>query len=128
MRTDDGESADTPATLTIRLEQLRPGVQMIHVGGRLDQATAPALRSLIAEQLEASPWAILLDLTAVSALETSGIATLICTATWAAQADIGLYVVMPDGELRQTLRSAGVYELFEIHPTAEAAMSAFPRR
>jgi hypothetical protein len=37
MRTDDGESAHPPATLTIRLEQLRPGLQMIHVGGRLDQ-------------------------------------------------------------------------------------------
>jgi anti-sigma B factor antagonist len=128
MPTYDGESAHTPATLTIRLEQLRPGVRMTHVGGRLDQATAPALRRLIAEQLEASPWAILLDLSAVSALETSGIATLISTATRAAQADIGLYLVMPDGELRQTLRSAGVHELFEIHPTAESAMRAFPRR
>jgi anti-sigma B factor antagonist len=128
MPTDDGESAHTPATLTIRLEQLRPGVRMIHVGGGLDQATAPALRRLIAEQLEASPWAILLDLSAVSALETSGIATLISTATRAAQADIGLYLVLPDGELRKTLRSAGVYELFEIHPSAEAAMRAFPRR
>ena len=122
MSTNGSAPAGAPGSLTIRLNHSRPGLPVVHVGGRLDQLTAPDLQRLLDDQLAASPWAVVLDFSALSVLEPGAVPTLADVARRAAEADIGLCLVA-DGTVSRTLATAAP-ELFEIHPTTEAALSA----
>ena len=122
MSTDGSGPGGAPGPLTIRLNYLRVGVPVVHVGGRLDQLTAPDFQHVLKDQLAAAPWAIVLDLSALSVLEPGAVPTLAHVARCAGEADIGLYLVA-DSTLSRTLATAAP-ELFEIHPTTEAAINA----
>jgi anti-anti-sigma factor len=122
MSTNGSGPAGAPGTLTIRLNHLRAGVPVVHVSGRLDQLTAPNLQHLLEDQLAAAPWAIVLNLSTLSVLEPGAVPTLTHIAHRAGEADIGLCLVA-DGTVSHTLAAAAP-ELFEVHPTTEAALSA----
>jgi anti-sigma B factor antagonist len=124
MDTDAVEPAGNHSALTTRIDLLRPGVPVVHADGRLDPLTAPDLRRLLHEQLDAAPWAIVLDLSALSVLAPGAVPALVQVLRRAARADIGLYLVTADDTVCQALATAGSPELFEIHPTTEAALRA----
>ena len=123
MHADDAE-APGDAALTVRTGHLRSGVPVIHVDGRLEQRTAPELRRLVDAQIGVAPWAIVLDLSGVSALEPAAVPALIGVADRAGDIDIGLYLVSPADAISHVLASADVLDLFEIHPTINAAVRA----
>jgi hypothetical protein len=50
--------------------------------------------------------------------------TLVHVACRAGEADIGLCLVTADHTVNGALATAGVHDLFEIHPTTEAALRA----
>jgi anti-anti-sigma factor len=86
-----------PAPLTLRLDHLRAGVPVVHVSGYLDHRTAPDLQHLLNDQLAATaPWAIVVDLSALSVLKPDAIPTLVHVAYRAGEADIGLCLVTAD--------------------------------
>jgi anti-sigma B factor antagonist len=124
MDTDAGGPAGNEAALTLRLDQLRPGVPVVHASGRLDPLTAPDLQRLLDMQLTAAPWAIVLDLSALTVLAPGAVPPLIQILGRAAGADIGLYLVAANDTAHRAFASAGIPELFEIHPTTEAALRA----
>jgi anti-anti-sigma factor len=99
-------------------------VPVVRASGCLDRLTAPDLRQVLDEQLDAAPWAIVVDLSAVSVLQPDAVPTLVDVAHSAGEADIGLCLVAVDGIVDGALAAAGVHDLFEIHPTMEAALDA----
>jgi anti-anti-sigma factor len=124
MCTDVDGPADTPGTLTLRLDHLRAGVPVVHVSGCLDHRTAPDLQHLLNDQLATAPWASVVDLSALSVLKPDAIPTLVHVAYRAGEANIGLCLVTADYTLNGALATAGVQEIFEIYPTTEAALRA----
>lgn len=124
MTTDAGRPANGPGSLTVRVDLLRAGVPVVRASGCLDRLTAPDLRQVLDEQLDAAPWAIVVDLSAVSVLQPDAVPTLVDVAHSAGEADIGLCLVAVDGIVDGALAAAGVHDLFEIHPTMEAALDA----
>jgi anti-anti-sigma factor len=112
--------ADGPAgplsILTLHLDHLRAGVPVVHASGCLDHGTAPGLQHVLGGQLAAAPWAIVLDLSALCVLKPDAVPTLVHVAYCAGEADIGLCLVTADHTISGTLATAGVHELFEIHP------------
>jgi anti-anti-sigma factor len=108
----------------VRLSHLRPGVPCVHARGRLDHATAPGFQQFVLEQLVATPWAIVLDLSALSALTHSAVRALVELACRAGEADIGLYLVVAAGPVGQAFAAAGVRRLFEIHDSSDSALRA----
>jgi anti-anti-sigma factor len=124
MCTDADGPAGTPGTLTLRLDHLRAGVPVVHASGCLDHRTAPDLQHLLDDQLAVAPWAIVIDLSALSVLAPDAVPTLVQAACRAGKADIGLCLVTADHTINGALATAGVHKLFEIHPTTEAALRA----
>jgi anti-sigma B factor antagonist len=114
----------TRATLTVRLDYPRTGVLVIQASGRLDAVTAPGLRHLLDDQLAAAPPAIVLDLSSLSVLGPGAVHVLVHVACSAGEADIGLGLVTIDEATIGALVTADVNDLFDIHPSIEAARRA----
>jgi anti-anti-sigma regulatory factor len=122
MCADADGHAVSPGTLTLRLDHLRAGVPVVHASGCLDQMTAPGLQQVLDEQLTTAPWAIVVDLSALSVLKPDAVPTLVHVACRAGEADIGLCLVTVGHTANGALGAAA--ELFEIYPTTEAALRA----
>jgi anti-anti-sigma regulatory factor len=122
MCADADGHAVSPGTLTLRLDHLRAGVPVVHASGCLDQMTAPGLQQVLDEQLTTAPWAIVVDLSALSVLKPDVVPTLVHVACRAGEADIGLCLVTAGHTANGALGAAA--ELFEIYPTTEAALRA----
>jgi anti-anti-sigma regulatory factor len=122
MCADADGHAVSPGTLTLRLDHLRAGVPVVHASGCLDQMTAPGLQHVLDEQLTTAPWAIVVDLSALSVLEPDAVPTLVHVACRAGEADIGLCLVTAGHTANGALGAAA--ELFEIYPTTGAALRA----
>jgi anti-anti-sigma factor len=116
--------ANTPGILTLNLDHHRADVAVVHASGCLDHRTAPDLQRALDEQVAEAPWAIVIDLSALSILKTDAVPSLVHVAYRAGEADIGMCLVTADSAVTEALAAAGVAELFEIYPTAEAALRA----
>jgi anti-sigma B factor antagonist len=77
----------------VRLGHLRAGVPCVHVQGRLDHATASGVQQVVLGLLAAAPWAVVLDLRALTGLTPDAVPALVELACHAGEADIGLYLV-----------------------------------
>ena len=121
---DGDESAALGGIGPVRLIHLRPGVPCVRVHGRLDSITASEVRQFVYEVLTAGPWAVVLELRAVTDLAADAVPPLVELASYAGEADIGLYLVTADPLLDQAFAAAGVSQLFEIHPSIDCALGA----
>ncbi|MHC8501906.1 STAS domain-containing protein [Pseudonocardia bannensis] len=90
--------------------------------GRLDHTTAPAVQKFVLEVLATSPWAVVLDLRALTDLAPDAVPALVELAYVAGDADIGLYLVTTDPVVAHVLAAASVHRLFEIHPDIDSAL------
>lgn len=107
--------------LRVQLSYIRPAVPLVRVEGHLDDVTAADLRGDLDGQLDASPWAVILDLTAVSAIQPDAVPVLVDVARRAGSTDVGLYIVSADSALAQMLARDGIADLFDIHDTVDSA-------
>jgi anti-anti-sigma factor len=105
----------------VETDQLRPGVPLVRVRGRLDLAAADTLRLVVDECLDHSPWAIVLDLSALVELRDGAVQALVDLACRAGQADIGLYLVTTDTVVENVLDDGETKDLFDIHHSIESA-------
>lgn len=106
----------------VRLVHLRPAVPLVQVQGCLDHTTATALHTFALAVLALSPWAVVLDLRALTGLAPDAVPSLVELACVAGGADIGLYLVTADPEVADVLAAAGVDRLFEIHSDPDSAL------
>jgi anti-sigma B factor antagonist len=121
----DGDGSAAPGgSPFVRLGHLRPGVPCVHVQGRLDQSVVPEFQHCVLGLLAAAPWAVVLDLRALTGLAPSAVAALVELARHAGEADIGLYLVAADHPVVQALAAGGVRRLFEIHHSTDSALRA----
>ena len=121
---DGDEFAAWWAHPVVRLGHLRAGVPCVHVQGRLDHATASGVQQVVLGLLAAAPWAVVLDLRALTGLTPDAVPALVELACHAGEADIGLYLVTADPLVVQALAAVGVRPLFDIHPTTDSALQA----
>jgi anti-anti-sigma factor len=105
----------------VETDQLRPGVPLVRVRGRLDLAAAETLRLVVDECLDHSPWAIVLDLSALVGLRDGAVQALVDLAYRAGLADIGLYLVTTDTVVENVLDDGETKDLFDIHHSIESA-------
>lgn len=87
---------------------------IVSIAGELDLATAPKLRSVLAEVTESGPKAIRIDLGGVTFLDSSAISVLV-EAQQRHQADgVGLVLHGLLGHSRRVLEIAGLTDYFEL--------------
>ena len=106
----------------VRVVHLRPEVPVVHVQGCRDHTSAPGVQKFVLEVLATSPWAVELDLRALTDVAPDAVPALVELAAVAGDADIGLYLIATDPVVAHVLAAAGVHQLFEIHPDIDSAL------
>lgn len=96
----------------------RPGQRVVRLAGRVELDTVPEfLRALRAEQAPA----VILDLSDVSYLDSSGVGALIQTYSSLRKAERRLALVAPSDRVQAVLEVTRVHKLFQIYPTVAEA-------
>jgi anti-sigma B factor antagonist len=109
-------------SLHIQLSFLRLAVPLVQVSGPLNEVAAEHLQCHLDEHLDATPWAIVLDLTAVSGIEPTAVHVLADVARRAGREDVGFYLVAADHLLDEALDGDGLAALFDVHASIDSAL------
>jgi len=101
----------------------QPGTALLHVHGEVDTLTAPPLEQALRDLL-AAPGAVRLvvDLSGVTFLASSGLAVLIRAAHRAAERDLRLRLVTATRAVRRPLQITGSDQLFDMYEDVPAAV------
>jgi anti-sigma B factor antagonist len=100
------------------------GASAIALSGELDIETGPPF----SEEVEMAVWgtvgAFVLDLSALTFLDSSGLHALLRARAYLGRADRPLVLVCPRGPVRRVLDLAGVLDTFVVYASPEAAATA----
>jgi anti-sigma B factor antagonist len=110
--------------LTIRVETTGNGTSVVSLAGELDLSTIP--RMAVPLLGEVSHRAVIVDLSALSFIDSSGIAVLI-KAFRAAEGNGRMHTVIASGsQVERVLRLAGIDRALPLFVDREAALEALP--
>lgn len=123
-------SPDTAVSAEVRSEQpisldvrkIDGGVAVLVIG-EVDMVTTPQLRECVQEQIAERPGVLVLDMSGLSFLGSSGLAVLVETLEECRAQEIGLRLVCSSREVARPMEATGLTELFDIYPDLEAATS-----
>jgi len=111
-------------TLSIDVTAASDGTtQVFALGGTLDIATSPTLRAALMEAADRDRHEIVVDLTSLEFLDSTGLGALIGAHKRAVEHDGGVRLVAHEGQILRLLRITGLLEVFAVYPTVEAALS-----
>jgi anti-sigma B factor antagonist len=105
----------------------RDGARVLQVSGEIDILGAPALRSALVLALEESKL-VVLDLSGVSFLGSSGLAVLVEAREQAQRASQDLRLVCTTRIVLRALEATGLRELFVVAPDLNSALRDGERR
>lgn len=97
-------------------------VVIVRVGGEVDMLTTPMFTTVVGEQLATAPAMLVLDLSGVGFLGSSGLAALVGAREQAQSQSIGLRLVSADHAVLRPLTATGLAELFDIYPDLDTAL------
>jgi anti-sigma B factor antagonist len=119
----DPDSTVRPA-LGTTVSHPRPHAALLTVKGDVDTLTAPALDEALTELLtDSDDHVLVLDLTAVTYLASSGLAALVKAVRQAAERGLRLRMVSPSRAVGRPLSVTGSDKLFEMHESVDAALA-----
>lgn len=102
------------------------GVQVIRVKGRLTLGEpVDSFRSALEHAVDAGENRIVLNLSELAMVDSSGIGVLMRGHAAAKQAGGAIRLVNPTKFVRQSLKTVGVLDLFEVLDTEQNAIAAF---
>jgi anti-sigma B factor antagonist len=107
--------------LDTSLARPHPDTVVLTVRGEIDTLTAPAFTAAAEELLTASGEILVMDLTEVRFLASSGLAVLITAAHRAEDRGIRLRLVVTNRAVRRPLEITGTAALFDLHSDPESA-------
>jgi anti-sigma B factor antagonist len=110
-----------PDHLDISLDRPYPDTAVLTVRGEIDTLTAPAFTAATEELLTASSEILVMDLTEVRFLASSGLAVLISAAHRTEDRGTRLRLVIASRAVRRPLEITGTAVLFDLHPDLESA-------
>jgi anti-anti-sigma factor len=117
----DKESS-VPPTLTVHVEDRAPGTTIVSLAGELDLSTVPRLEDALLEQIEQRA-AVMLDLSQLSFIDSSGIGVLMRARQIANGTPISL-VIAPGSQVERIFEVAGVAQALSVFSDRTSAMAA----
>ena len=114
-------SSPGPGELGVTLEQPDAHHALLVVEGEIDTLTAGSLERALTELLNASAEVLVVDLSAVTFLASSGLAVLIRAAHQAG--DRRLRLVSTARAVRRPMEITGSDQLFDLYPDRDTALS-----
>lgn len=107
--------------LDARISEPDPGTVLLTVRGEIDTLTAPMFTTATDDLLAASGDTLVIDLTDVRFLASSGLAVLISAAHRADDRGVRLRLVVPTRAVRRPIEITGTGPLFDLHPDLASA-------
>jgi anti-sigma B factor antagonist len=98
------------------------GRQVFELIGSLDIATSPTVRAALASASEQSDHKLIVDLTKVDFLDSTGLGALIGGQRRAKEFDGEVRLVAKEGQILRLLRITGLLKVFSVYPTLEDAL------
>jgi anti-sigma B factor antagonist len=105
-------------------QQSVDGHPVLDVRGEVDVYSAPALRDSLSGLLDAGPKAVIVDLTEVAFLDSTGLGALVAARTRANDAGSRLLIVCDRERIVKLFRITGLDSVFEIYPSRDAAVQS----
>src|SRR3978361_2112457 len=97
---------------------------VLAVRGEIDLFTAPELKQVLAESIEAGGVRLLVDLTETTFLDSTALGVLIGAVKRLRSRDGALAIVNVDENISKTFEITGLDQIFTILPSREAAVGA----
>ena len=119
---DDGRDE----ALTVHIDDSADGAAIVILSGELDLGTVPRMEASLLEQLE-QRGAVLVDLSALSFIDSSGIAALIEAKQSANGSRLG-FLVAPGSQVDRVFGIASIGDTLRLFSDREAAMTALGTR
>ena len=101
----------------------RGGATIVAARGELDMATAPRLRDLVIARLTAGDTSIVLDLSEVEFLDSTGLGTLVAILKRARSLDARLALVVTRPRIMKVFELTALTTAFAIHDHLDAALA-----
>lgn len=114
--------------MSILQEKSNGGIQIIHVGGRLDQDQTPSLETVLDGLLDAGQRYLLVDLTETTYINSGGLRCLVSAWRRAREQEGDLALCGLNERLQEIFSMVGFDKLFQIYPTAVEAQKAMQDR
>jgi anti-sigma B factor antagonist len=102
----------------------RDGVDLLFVEGEIDVASAPRLIAALNEAVAEAARSVIIDLTSVGFMDSTGLALLINAHRRLAVRRKGFAVVCPAGPLRRVFEITDMVDTLRVCPDREAAAAA----
>ena len=122
---DPGTGTAVGLSISSRSEPERAYV-IAALSGELDIACAPALREQLLGLLRPAASRLVIDLSAVSYADASGLAVLVATGRRAGLLGGLLRLAAPAPAVAKVLRITGLHQQLDIFPTVQAAITSAP--
>ena len=98
------------------------GYTVVWVRGEIDMATAPALLGALAEPVRAQQCRVVVDLTDVTFMDSTGLNVLVLARGWANAGSGEVRLVGACRMVRKILHITGLDEIFPVHSTIEESI------
>jgi anti-sigma B factor antagonist len=98
------------------------GMHVFELIGSLDIATAPTVRAALLEASERGDHRLIVDLTKLEFLDSTGLGALIGGQRRAKEFDGDVRLVASEGQILRLLRITGLLNVFSVYPTLDAAL------
>ena len=100
---------------------------VVTVSGEVDVHSAPQLRDGLTSVLSAGDSPLVVDLTGVSFLDSTGLGALVAARTLAAERGVGLHLACTSRRILKLFTITGLDGVFEIHDSVASAVAAGSR-
>lgn len=119
-----GDLSDSPDAQMIAIEVAdHGGATVVSVAGEVDMVTTPRLNNCLQERLALSPDRLVVDLSGLSFLGSSGLAVLVESLDDARGRGTDLRLVCSSREVVRPLEATGLTELFQTFPDLGSALA-----
>jgi anti-sigma B factor antagonist len=99
------------------------GIQVFELSGSLDIATSPTVRASLLEASARGDHRLIVDLTAVDFLDSTGLGALIGAQRRAKEFDGEVRLVVKEGQIVRLLRITGLLKIFAVYSTLSDAVN-----
>lgn len=110
-----------PAALSVRVEDTADGASIVAIAGELDLSTIPRMQGPLLEQIGQRP-AVLVDLSGLSFIDSSGIGILI-EALRSANGTPVRILIATDSQVDRVFRIAGISDALPVFTDRERALT-----
>lgn len=109
--------------LSVDIKSERNGEAMVYrLRGSLDLATAPSLRAALLEAADEGTHEIVVDLSQLEFLDSTGLGALIGAHRRALENGGRVRLIVSDGPISRLLTITGLMRIFEVYTTVDAAL------